>query len=130
MFHWKWSFEAHQACSYSRQTRDATSKEFCVGDSVYYKRPDGKSKDWHGPATVIGTDSKIVFVRHGGQVLRVSPIHLRAVVDNPKVSSSKKKSNSQKPTKKGLNIPADTIDKSQSRTPDVVVGLDFDDFIS
>ena len=28
----------------SRQTRDATSKEFCVGDSVYYTRPDGKSK--------------------------------------------------------------------------------------
>ena len=113
----------------SRQTRDATSKEFCVGDSVYYKRPDGKSKDWHGPATVIGTDSKIVFIRHGGQVLRVSPIHLRAVVDSPKVPANKKKSKSQQLPERSLIVPTDTIGQSQRRTPEVVVSLDFDALI-
>ena len=113
----------------SRQTRDATSKEFCQGDSVYYKRPDGKSKDWHGPATVIGTDSKIVFIRHGGQVLRVSPIHLRAVVDNSQVPANKKKNKSRKPSESSQLAPIHNIDISHGITYDIVVGLDFDDLI-
>uniref|UniRef100_A0A7M5XEQ1 Integrase catalytic domain-containing protein n=1 Tax=Clytia hemisphaerica TaxID=252671 RepID=A0A7M5XEQ1_9CNID len=58
----------------SRQTRTTTSKEFNNGDTVYYKR--NSDKDWHGPGTIIGIDGKVVVVRHGGNVLRVSPCHL------------------------------------------------------
>ena len=40
------------------------------GDIVYYVR-DGQNK-WLGPAKVIFQDSKIIFLRHGGNVVRVS----------------------------------------------------------
>ena len=45
------------------------------GDVVYYKR-DGKDR-WLGPATVVFQDGKVVFVRHGGIFVRVSPNRLR-----------------------------------------------------
>ena len=48
----------------SHKTRDVCSKEVKHGDHVYYKR-DGCDR-WKGPATVIGIDKKIVFLRHGG----------------------------------------------------------------
>ena len=44
------------------------------GDVVYYKR-DGKDR-WLGPATVVFQDGKVVFVRHGGIFVRVSPNRL------------------------------------------------------
>ena len=50
------------------------SKEFANGDHVYYRRPD--SKELHGPGVVIGSNGKIVWVQHGGSLLRVSPVHL------------------------------------------------------
>ena len=40
-----------------------------MGDKVYYKRPD--NEEWKGPGRIIGQDGKIVFVRHGGVVVRV-----------------------------------------------------------
>ncbi|KAK6187111.1 hypothetical protein SNE40_005204 [Patella caerulea] len=59
-----------------KQTRPYDKKYYC-GDKVYYKRPD--SSKWKGPATVIGQDSAVIFIRHGGLVVRahhsrVSPI--------------------------------------------------------
>ena len=40
------------------------------GDNkVYYKRPDGK--EWKGPGVVIGVEGVVVFVRHGGSLVRV-----------------------------------------------------------
>ena len=44
------------------------------GDLVYYKR-DGKDR-WLGPAKVVFQDGKVVFVRHGGIFVRVSPNRL------------------------------------------------------
>ena len=44
------------------------------GDQVYYKKED--SERWMGPASVIGQDGKVVFVRHGGQLVRCSPNRL------------------------------------------------------
>ena len=42
---------------------------FCQGGTVFYKRNlDGQ---WRGPAKVIGHESSIVLVRHGGVVVRV-----------------------------------------------------------
>ena len=45
------------------------------GGTVYYKR-EGRER-WLGPATVVFQDGKVVFVRHGGIFVRVSPNRLR-----------------------------------------------------
>ena len=42
---------------------------FCQGDTVFYKR--NLDDQWRGPAKVIGHESSIVLVRHGGVVVRV-----------------------------------------------------------
>ena len=44
------------------------------GDKVYYKREF--SDRWLGPAKVIFQDDKVIFVRHGGIYVRVSPNRL------------------------------------------------------
>ena len=36
---------------------------------------------WKGPETVIGIDSNLVFVRHGGEYVRVNPCNLQLVKD-------------------------------------------------
>ena len=60
----------------SHRTRDVRSKEVKHGDKVYYKSED--SHRWKGPATVIGVDGKVVFLRHGGfQVKR----HISRIVN-------------------------------------------------
>ena len=97
---------------------------------MYYKRPDGKSKDWHGPARVIGTDSKIVFIRHGGQVLRVSPIHLRPVVDEPPHVPKNMKSKPQKSNRLYLSVQPSNEDVVQPNlSSDLLVDFDFDDLV-
>lgn len=58
------------------QTRP--SPDVCeIGDKVYYKRPD--RKEWKGPAVVIGQDGPVVFVRHGGIVVRVHKCRLTKI---------------------------------------------------
>ena len=44
---------------------------------MFYKR-EGKER-WLGPATVIFQDGKVVFVRHGGIFVRVSPNRLKRI---------------------------------------------------
>ena len=49
-----------------------TSEElFNKGDKVYYKK-EGQER-WLGPATVVCQDGKVIFARHGGQLVRLSP---------------------------------------------------------
>ena len=45
-------------------------QSFKNGDSVFYKR-DNQTR-WLGPGKVLGQDGKIIFVRHGGVLVRVS----------------------------------------------------------
>ena len=52
----------------------ASEQKFSNGDRVYYKR-QGKDR-LLGPAKVVFQDGKVVFVRHGGVFVRVSPNHL------------------------------------------------------
>ena len=47
---------------------------FETGDKVYYRK-DSKNQ-WQGPATVIGQENKVVFIKHGGFLIRASPSRL------------------------------------------------------
>ena len=47
----------------------ANEESFCSGDTVFYKRDDNNR--WRGPGRVIGQDGKILFIRHGSQLIRV-----------------------------------------------------------
>ena len=47
---------------------------YSTGEKVFYKRE--YSTRWHGPATVIGQDSKVVFVRHRSRIVRVAVCRL------------------------------------------------------
>ena len=58
------------------KSRDVYAKSVNQGDKVYYKRDD--STRWRGPATVIGRDGKVVFLRHGGYQIKC---HLCRVVN-------------------------------------------------
>ena len=59
----------------------AAEQTFEKGDPVFYKR-EGKEK-WLGPAHVLFQDGKVVFVRHGGIIIRVSPNRLTKIFDKP-----------------------------------------------
>lgn len=52
----------------------AIEQTFQNGDRVFYKR-DGKER-WLGPGKVVFQDGKVIFVRHGGSFVRVSPNRL------------------------------------------------------
>lgn len=52
----------------------AAEEIFRHGDRVFYKREE--SSKWLGPGKVVFQDGKIVFVRHGGSFVRVSPNRL------------------------------------------------------
>ncbi|XP_064629342.1 uncharacterized protein LOC135488628 [Lineus longissimus] len=60
-----------------KQTRSYTGDKYQMGDKVYYRRPD--NTEWKGPGTVIGQDGKIVFIRHGGNLVRVHISRLQLV---------------------------------------------------
>ena len=36
---------------------------------MYYK--DAKEKKWRGPVKIVGMDNVVVYLRHGGQIIRV-----------------------------------------------------------
>jgi len=72
----------------SHQTRNASGKEFFIGDRVYYKRND--DKEWHGPGVIMGIDGKQIFVRHGGYSIKVSPCHLYPAKSKDKITSANK----------------------------------------
>ena len=55
----------------------ASEQVFMNGDRVFYKR-EGKER-WLGPGKVVFQDGKVVFVRHGGVFVRVSPNRLQKV---------------------------------------------------
>ena len=55
----------------------ASEQIFENGNRVFYKR-EGKER-WLGPGKVVFLDGKVVFVRHGGIFVRVSPNRLQKV---------------------------------------------------
>ena len=52
-----------------------------MGDKVeFWRTPRTKGlTGWHSPAEVLGQGNSTVFVRFGGSVLRVHPLHARRI---------------------------------------------------
>ncbi|KAJ8036474.1 hypothetical protein HOLleu_20462 [Holothuria leucospilota] len=61
---------SERICKALKHNVRATETTFEPGDNVFYKRDD--SNRWHGPGRVIRQDGKIVFIRHGSQLVRVA----------------------------------------------------------
>ena len=59
------------------KTRDITSRDFDIGDHVYYKR--NGHNEWRGPGGIRAISGKTVLVQHGGFYNKVSPCALRLV---------------------------------------------------
>ncbi|CAB4033253.1 uncharacterized protein LOC113019249 [Paramuricea clavata] len=68
-----------------KNTRN-TDEVYKSGNKVYYKRPD--ETKWKGPGVVIGVEGPVVFVRHGGSLVRVHRCRLQKVCSDDKVVSS------------------------------------------
>ena len=60
--------------------------KYVTGDSVYYKCID--SREWHGPAKVLGQDGQQVFVKNGSNHIRVHPCCLQLIHENPEISKT------------------------------------------
>ena len=69
------------------QTRTYAEQIYKQGDRVYYQRKD--SKDWQGPAKVLGKDDNFVLVREGKSIRRCHPCQLMKVIDAEGGSSTK-----------------------------------------
>ena len=70
--------------------------KYITGDVVYYKRLD--SKQWKGPAVVIGQDSQQILIKHGGELRRIPPCRL-TLVKNTVVAGNKTKDSPEDVTK-------------------------------
>lgn len=84
--------QAYVKAECSEKIRRALRKQTCdfeesckAGDKVYYKRPDSRARKGHG--SVIGSDGPIVFVRHGGALIRVHKCRVRKVGISQSVNS-------------------------------------------
>ena len=61
------------------KVRSTSSKEFNIGDKIYYKRND--SKYWRGPGIVAGINGKQISVDHTGCNVRVHVSSMRHVTE-------------------------------------------------
>ena len=65
-------------------------ESFELGDKIFYKR--NYDNRWRGPAKVIGQDGKIVYFKHGDQLVRVSTckiVKFGEEFQDPKETTSK-----------------------------------------
>ena len=102
----------------------ASEKVFVRGDKCYYKREEDR---WRGPATVIGNDGKIYFLRHGGYLVRVSINRLVGVedaeqyaIDNPEENLAEQNIPQEATARESFPID----DKQKKSNIEVVIGDD------
>ncbi len=96
-----------------------TDDMYVTGDKVYYKRAD--CPEWKGPGVVIGQDGAVVFVRHGGTLVRVHQSRLCKTNTQDQESQDKQneQDNSQKVIEKGsINNVADDSDSEKNTDSD------------
>ena len=78
-----------------KQTRQ-TGAVYTTGDEVYCKRSDNNK--WKGPAKAIGQDGPVVFIRHGGQLVKAHICHIRST--NPHKSEQESKVTAEQATER------------------------------
>ena len=61
----------------SHNIRNSGDIKCITGDTVYYKRVN--SKEWHGPAKVLGQDGQQVIIKNASTYIRVHPCHLQLI---------------------------------------------------
>ena len=71
-----------------RKNIRSSKDTFVTGDKVYYKKHD--CPKWKGPGTVIGQDSTLVFIRHGGTYVRVHLSRVQRATSHAKEATRKK----------------------------------------
>ena len=71
----------------SEKLRRALRAVYATDDEVYYKRSDNNK--WKGPAKVIGQAGPVVFIRHGGQLVKAHICHIQS--KNPHKSEQESK---------------------------------------
>ena len=54
------------------KTRQSDGSNINLGDEIYYKRQ--KEDIWRGPGSVVAKESKFIFVKHGGELVKVHPV--------------------------------------------------------
>ena len=74
---------------------------FSTGEKVFYKRESDK---WKGPGVIIGQDGAVVFVRHGGAVVKVHRTRLRDVQNDRVVLSPSDLSEDQRTTMEHVKV--------------------------
>lgn len=106
-----------------------SEEEYFSGDRVYFRRRN--MRRWCGPATVIGKDGKIVFLRQGGSIMRVHATKcvLRERADSAVLRDSQDQQNSDPsyiPTvsQESANRFGRTRDHSRKPTPEEQSGED------
>ena len=96
------------------KVRNYNDVNYSVGEKVFYRRKH--SKQWQGPATVIGQDSNVVMCRHGGQLIRCHPCHL--MKDHEYQLESKPNANKQFKRNKSKRKPTVTTEKDSNTSSD------------
>lgn len=84
-----------------------------TGDKVYYKRPD--SKEWKCLGVVIGQDGAVVFVRHGGMLVRVHQCRLTKVSTLPEAEENNNHTDNSEYENKEKTIITKSMPNQESR---------------
>ncbi|XP_029629926.1 uncharacterized protein LOC115207015 [Salmo trutta] len=79
------------------------ASKYETGNKVYYKRVD--CQEWKGPGVVIGQDGVVIFVRHGGIIVRVHHSRLRKVNDQQDRGAVAENHPNEKETVTDTNLP-------------------------
>ena len=83
--------------AFPKQTRH-TGDVYTTGDEVYYRSDNNK---WKGPAKVIGQDGPVIFIRHGGQIVKAHICHIQST--NPHKSEQESKVTVEQTTERILD---------------------------
>ena len=87
----------------------ASEERYTYGDKVYYFR-EGK-ETWLGPAKVLFQDGKVIFIRHGSEMVRVSANRLKKVHPNGVEETTNKNDDTDAERKDDT----DTVEKTSTK---------------